>query len=295
MNRAFTLIELMVVMAIMGLLGTVSVGGYRAMQRGMEERGVMQSVNSFIRTAYQRAQIDRQPVVVFFWNETERLASEEHTEVVVGRAVAVRRYGRISAVSDGLLIDEFADLNLTYPEQDDKSNGSGSSARQAGNFIYPMENLSELQSGTALRRTAVAQAVRRSTQTVNYLFKQDGGETPLAGGQNDSQDQIPAYGFEVVDMGGVSWKTGMAYGMEIMNIRLPNNYLFGSQYSSSMGNPISGAGTLVFDVAAGGGNGLITGGTQGRNSLPIYSLRPNGANLQAVKVADSDNPERSLL
>ena len=113
MNRAFTLIELMVVMAIMGLLGTVSVGGYRAMQRGMEERGVMQSVNSFIRTAYQRAQIDRQPVVVFFWNETERLASEEHTEVVVGRAVAVRRYGRISAVSDGLLIDEFADLNLT--------------------------------------------------------------------------------------------------------------------------------------------------------------------------------------
>lgn len=88
MNRAFTLIELMVVMAIMGLLGTVSVGGYRAMQRGMEERGVMQSVNSFIRTAYQRAQIDRQPVVVFFWNETERLASEEHTEVVVGRAVA---------------------------------------------------------------------------------------------------------------------------------------------------------------------------------------------------------------
>ncbi len=41
--------------------------------------------------------------------------------------------------------------------------------------------------------------------------------------------------------------------------------------------------------------GLITGGTQGRSSVPVYSLRPNGANLQAVKVADSDNPERSLL
>ena len=294
MNRAFTLIELMVVMAIMGLLGTVSVGGYRAMQRGMEERGVMQSVNSLLRTAYQRAQIDRQPVVVFFWNQTERPASEDHNEIVVGRAAVVRRYGRITAVSDGLLVDEFADLDLTYPKEDDKKNGSGSSARQAGRFIYPMENLSALQGGTSLKRTSVAHVVRRSTQTVNYLFKQDGGATPLAGGKDDSQDEISAWGFEVVDMGGVSWKAGMAYGMEIMDIRLPNNYLFGSQYSTSMSSPISGAGTMVFDIAASTGNGLITGGTQGRNSVSVYSLRPNGGNLEAVKVADSDNPERSL-
>ena len=58
-RRAFTLVELMVVIMIMGILGTVSVGGYRAMQRGIEERGVMQNVNQFIRSAYQRAQIDR--------------------------------------------------------------------------------------------------------------------------------------------------------------------------------------------------------------------------------------------
>ena len=40
-RRAFTLVELLMVVMIMGILGAVTVGGYRAMQRGMEERGVM--------------------------------------------------------------------------------------------------------------------------------------------------------------------------------------------------------------------------------------------------------------
>ena len=47
------------VVLIMGILGSITVGGYRAMQRGMEERGVMENVNHFIRAAYRRAQIDR--------------------------------------------------------------------------------------------------------------------------------------------------------------------------------------------------------------------------------------------
>ena len=32
-KRAFTLLELLVVIALMGFLGTVAVGGYRAMRR----------------------------------------------------------------------------------------------------------------------------------------------------------------------------------------------------------------------------------------------------------------------
>ena len=72
MKRAFTLIELLLVVGIMGLLGTVSVGGYQQMRRGMEEKGVIQDVNTLIRAAYQRAQIDRQPTAVVFWNETLR-------------------------------------------------------------------------------------------------------------------------------------------------------------------------------------------------------------------------------
>ena len=67
-RRAFTLLELLVVMAIMGMMAVMSVGGYRAMRRGMQERAVMTNVNQFIRAAYQRAQIDRLPVSVYFWN-----------------------------------------------------------------------------------------------------------------------------------------------------------------------------------------------------------------------------------
>ena len=124
--KGFTLIELLVVIGIMGLLGTASVGGYRQMRRGMEEKGVLQDVNTLIRAAYQRAQIDRQPTAVVFWNETLRGESDNADEsaIVVGRAVAVRRSGRITGVKGDILLDEFADLDLSYQVDD----GSGSSA-----------------------------------------------------------------------------------------------------------------------------------------------------------------------
>ena len=292
MKRAFTLIELLVVMGIMGLLGTISVGGYRAMQRGMEERGVMQSVNSFVRTAYQRAQIDRQPVAVYFWNETIRGESDLENEIVVGRAVAVRRHGRFSAVRSGMLIDEFTDLNLTYQTQsEEEGEGGSASSSESSMFVYPMERLSDIQSSTSLKRTLVEGKVRQSIETIRFLTKL--ADETVEG--EDNAQQVISYGFKVVDQGGVQWQPGMAYGMEFQQIELPHNYIFGSQYSKRVENPFTGAGTLTFDVGVGNGNGLITGGSSGRNSIEVSSLRPDGAGgLKAEKVAASDNPERDL-
>ena len=146
MRTGFTLIELLVVMAIMGLLGTISVGGYRAMQRGMEDRGAMQNVNQFIRSAYRRAQIDRQPVVIYFWNELLREETENAPRVVVGRAVAVRRSGRISEADGQYLCDEFGDLRfmrLTKDEGDELEDdvaASGSTQKGNGMYLYRMRS-----------------------------------------------------------------------------------------------------------------------------------------------------------
>ena len=292
MSRGFTLVELLIVVGILGLLGTVSVGGYRAMQRGMEERGVMQAVNSFVRTAYQRAQIDRQPVAVYLWNETIRGSSDTENEIVVGRAVAVRRYGRFSAKRGNVLVDEFADLNLTYQTQVEQEDGGGSSSSQVSSmFIYPMGKPSDVMSSTSLRRTLVEGKVRESSENVRFLSKDV--DTDLVG--EEDKMKIPAYGFVIQDAGGVSWKAGMAYGMEFLQLELPHNYIFGSQYSQKVENPFTGAGTIVFDVGVGNGGGLITGGSTGRNTIEVNSLRPDGSGgLRAKSVATSENPERDL-
>lgn len=287
MRKAFTLLELLVVMGIMGLLGTISVGGYRAMQRGMEERGVMQNVNSFIRSAYQRAQIDRQPTAIYFWNETLRSSSATENEIVVGKAVAIRRYGRFSDFDGGVLVDEFADLNSTYQIQSvEEGEEGGAGARESQMYIYPMEKLSDIASATTLRRSAVEGRVKKVPDSVIFLSGPKSDDT--------AEEQIPRWGFVLADAGGINWRSGMAYGMEFMTLELPHNYIFGTDYSTSVENPIRGAGTLVFDVGVNRGNGLTTGGTVSRDNISVCSLRQEGASLKAKEVAKSESPERSL-
>ncbi len=294
MARAFTLLELLVVMGIMGLMGTISIGGYRAMQRGIEERGVTQNVNTMIRAAYQRAQIDRQPVAIYFWNETLRASSTDQDAIVAGRAVAIRRYGRFSDVQGGYLIDEFADLNLSYDKASDQGQSHGKDF-----YIYPMEKLSQIESSSQLKRTLVAGRIEDCSESLSFLTGDDkvenvDGVTQKSGSTNVGNLEVPRWGFKVEDSGGVDWKQGMAYGMEFLEIRLPENYIFGSSYSDSDSAPIKGAGTIVFDVGANSGNGLTTGGTVGRNTIDIYSLRQQGTSLQAMKVASTTNPEEKL-
>ena len=154
-NKAFTLIELLVVVAIMALLGTMSVGGYRAMQRGMEERGVVQNVNQFMKVAWQRAQIDRVPVAVYFWNETLRAETDNEPTLVVGKAGAVRRAGRSTGVTGRYLRDEFGDLRysrLTLDEDDEEDREANAS--DTGVYLYQVNGSSD---GADRRRSVVAQ------------------------------------------------------------------------------------------------------------------------------------------
>ena len=296
----------------MGLLGTASVGGYRAMQRGMEERGVLDNVSAFVRTAYQRAQIDRQPTAIYFWNETLREETESQTAIVVGKAVAVRRAGRISYVSGQNLFDEFADLNLSYSTDSSTSDGGEGSGDSSKNtmYLYPMgDRISENESSSSLKRSIVWQKVVGDDLNVLYLstesgsvlkrsdLQTDGLDDDINDGGLESEEQngrITAYAFRIEDQGGVTWKAGMAYGFEFARLELPHGYIFGSSYRSNVSQPIQEAGTMAFKVGLNRGNGTSSG-MDSPSSIQVYSLRPDASgNLAAKSVGTSSDPTQDL-
>ncbi len=285
MNRkAFTLIELLLVVAIMGLMGTAAVGGYRAMQRGMEERGVMQNVNQFIRSAYQRAQIDRVPVSVYFWNETLREETETETLVVVGKAVAVRRAGRVSEVDGDRLYDEFGDLRFYRFSLDEESESLNPSQgdKDNGMYLYPMSGPGA--GGSQMKRSVVAQVVTHS----------DGISERLDPGDRNSARPIEMYAFQVLDGSQGDWKRGMAYGLEFAELQLPHNYIFGGSYSRQVSKPVTDVKKLAFKPGVNSGSGS-QGGISGDDTVTVSSLRPGASGeLAAEKVDVSKSPTKDL-
>ena len=264
-------------------MGTAAVGGYRAMQRGMEERGVMQNVNKFVRSAYQRAQIDRTPVAVYFWNETLREETDDDTLVVVGRAVAVRRAGRISEVQGAYLWDEFGDLRhmrFMLDDDTDAEDNEGKASKDAKNgmFLYPMNGQKD---GQSMQRSVVSQmAELESTGVWLHDIGKDG--------------QVPVYHFTVIDPGGVTWKRGDGYGLEFAEITLPHNYIFGSQFKSRTSSPVSEIAKLSFKPGTNSGNGS-SGGISGNSTVLVSSLRPSSSGeLSAAPVGTSENPTTSM-
>ena len=280
MKKAFTLVELLVVIGIMGLMDTVSVGGYNAMKRGMEERGVMENADAFVRSVYERAQNDRQPTAIFFWNETIRSSTLDENEVVVGKAVAVRRQGRISMVSGELLIDEFADLeSLVSPaagqSEEEVKAGEGENVM----FLYRLDNQG---STMKLQRSVVYDEPFSYKQTEVYL---QGHPT-----DNVGSGELELWGYKLKDRNGVDWRTGSAYGFEFAELTLPHGYIFGTDYSETAESPVREAGTMVFSVVqATGGTMGATGGTDG--GMTVYALRPNGSGgLETKRVGTVAKP-----
>lgn len=286
-KRGFTLIELLIVMGIMGLLGTIAVGSYRAMQRGMEERGAMQNVNQFVRSAYQRAQIDRLPVAVYFWNELLRAETNDDPPIIVGKAVAVRRAGRITEVSGSYLYDEFGDLrfmHLTYANDDDDEDGSsnesaasGSTKEGNGMFLYQMDSTS-----SGFRRSVVSQTTK--------LMNASRERMATAGGDA----KIESYAYVVMDKNGVDWSRGDAYGFEFAELQLPHNFIFGREYSDSTSRPLTEIKVIRFKVSGNSGSGSMSG-TVGDATVQVSSLRPDASGaLRVQTVATSDNPTKNL-
>lgn len=280
MNRAFTLLELLVVIAIMAILGGITVSGYRQMKRGMEERGTVQNANQFIRSAYQRAQIDRQPVAIYFWNETLKGRTSEEFEIVVGRAVAVRRAGRLTGVVGNDLYDEFGDLKFLVPSESDEDEGFGDDTSPSGAGI----NLYQLNGD---EKKPIKSVVYEIPKRISRH------EEPLLSQKRNKYFEIYAYTCKPGE-GNASWKVGDAYGFEFAEITLPHGYIFGSSYSRDVRKPITDNGMMLFSVSSNSGDGGMSG-ADSASTIIISSLRPDKSGaLSAQKVGTTDSPTKSL-
>ncbi len=279
MRRGFTLLELLAVIAIMGIMGAVTVSGYRQMRRGMEERSVIQNATQFIRAAYQRAQIDRQPVTIYFWNETLQ-GTDDGNLVVVGKAVAVRRYGRVTMVKGNYLYDEFGDLkfNRKITSEDDETGSTSYSSGGAGVNFYRLNG----NEGANPAHSVVYEMTANTDITEPLLLGGTGSE------------RIECFAYELKDKGGIDWKIGDAYGFEFAEITLPRGFIFGSQFSRSSTSPAVGHQTMRFKPGKNSGNGAQNG-TQGASTITISSLRPDAkGSLSADQVGKTDSPTERL-
>lgn len=234
-KRGFTLVELLVVGGIMAAMATVSIGSYFAVVRGMADRGALAGATSVISLAQERARIDMTPTVVYFYNEiVQRKDSAKQTDAVVaGVAVAVRRAGRISRVNGSILDDEYADLNRTYGISD--TTGADSDTFRLYHFNFTKMEYSSVYS----------EAIEDEISNEKYLVekpKDRGFSKPLGTGDEDPAKML-VYGFRIKS-GFSGWRAGYAYGYEFARIRLPDNYIFGSEVPDDS-NPVKSVGTVI--------------------------------------------------
>ena len=275
LQRAFTLIELLVVMAIMGLLGTISVGGYRAMQRGMEQRGVLLNVRQFVRAAQERARIDRVPVNVYFWNETLREETDTEPPVIVGKAAAVRRTGRVTQVDGDYLYDEFGDLRAMADEADASGNVNVSTGSKQGLFLY------RIGKSTNFERSLIAPDTEANKDFAVYV---DARLPDDPDANQFKRAEIQPYGFRVIEKNDVSWKTGDAYGFAFEEIQLPKNYIFGSSYSEKPSSPVT-VFNYEFDPLEDAWDKEFS---DDKDKVDISNLRPTPKGMEPKVIGDSN-------
>ena len=260
-KRAFTLVELLVVMGIMASLATISIGSYFAVVRGMADRGAIAAATSVISLALERARIDMQPTVVYFYNElVQNKEASKGTELVAaGVAVAIRRAGRISRVNGSLIHDEFADLERTY-DLAENANSIRSDTFRLYRFNFSRMEYSSVYSETV--EDEVNNEKYLVEKPVNRNFRKPNGAL-------ERSDRLISYAFKI--KGGFSgWRVGDAYGYEFARIRLPDNYIFGSAADVPTPNdPIKELSSLTLKCYPDSDSGSL-------ETVRVRGKRPNG-------------------
>lgn len=298
-RRAFTLIELMVVVGIMSFLGVAATGGYNALQRGMAERGATAVATSLLQAAKERALVDRSPTVVFCYNRMLRKATDDESAVYVGEAVAVRRAGRVTRVQGKYIFDEFADLCNSYDVEED----AGSLAERKGMKLWRFDDKEMSQ----MQYSIVADAVYRTqVQGVSYASWAKGmsgtsgaggqiGQSIGAGDDMAKTFMIDCYAFYNLSQSAFEpsgWTIGDGYGFEFANVQLPHNFVFGSGSLPTEVGDVRFVKALYFDVQQSSTMGQSTED----GSVDIYFCRPGtGGGVQTRKAGTANSKETTTI
>lgn len=265
MRKAFTLLELLAVIAIMGMLGVAAAASYGALIAGMKDRGACAAASAILRGAKERAHVDRMPTVVYCYNVCiKEPASDDDSGVVVGVMTAIRRVGRISYVRDRFLFDEFADLEKSYEWTDEESEF----AEMRGHRLFRYND--EPSVGKKMEYSVVADAV--------YSDGDSQMVTIFSGGVNNRTNILMSAFYDLgtsdrTPSGG--WKAGDGYAAEFAELQLPEGYVFGSSGLPRRAGQISEVEAIRFDPDE-----------DANDSVDIYVTRPDAqGNPQAVRKA----------
>ncbi len=275
MRKAFTLMELLVVVGIMSFLGVAATGGYNALQRGMAERGATAVATSLLQAAKERAMVDRSPTVVYCYNRLLREATDDENAIVIGEAVAVRRAGRVSWAQGDYIVDEFADLCNSYDVESDESRVK----ERKGMKLWRFDDTRI----SDMKYSVVADAVMMLDINGTTYRKWSGEDEPsgtyngltVTGTTSDkdfsktSNDlEIRAYAFvnlKTSNFEPPQWTIGDGYGFEFATVQLPHNFIFGSGNVPSRVGDVGFVKALYFDPDQSGSD----------EQVDVYFCRPD--------------------
>lgn len=230
MRKAFTLVELLVVVGLMGLLSTIAIGSYSGITRGMRDRAALDATKTFLEAAVQRANIDRTKVQVYLFDEVLKLDSEMSAGVGAGVAIAVRPIGRVTMVPEnGFFCDEFADLEQIYGSLALANRPQTEQDREQSATTVRIYNLRTKDYVSVLEGV---DAYTISDYDLEAEIRQEASEDP---GNANSMKEWKVYGFKKAEKGegNASFSVGDQYGQEFAVTRLPPGYFFGQNVSMS--------------------------------------------------------------
>jgi prepilin-type N-terminal cleavage/methylation domain-containing protein len=254
-RRGFSLLELLAVMAIMGILATVAVTGYFSAVRSMTRRRAVDNFVATLEQARQRACIDGTRMAVVCYPENTQNTGEDANLYVVCKAL-----GRVTYKEDGLIGDEFTPLDTIFGK---------ATTGTSGDYAFGSRRLYNLSSDKA-----------KFLQVEGSVKPGDSGflESGMTGAALSSSNLV--WCFVPVAGGGKTdsdFNIGDLYGIEASPLAsLPKNIYFSSEVTllfNPDGSAIGGSATLndlsvkgqkkpIATIRVESSDGSITGGGQ---------------------------------